>query len=131
MGFQPHTEDFGQTLAVAGVDSGPYLVLPLMGPSNARDALGRVVDWASDLIRLLAQKQDATEGMYVRTVAEVLDERTLLIDTLDDLRRTSLDTYTSYKALYDQYRERDIHNRDAGETLDTPSFDFDEFDEFP
>ena len=39
-----HDEDFGQTLAVYGVGEGPYLMLPLLGPSNPRDAVGRVVD---------------------------------------------------------------------------------------
>jgi phospholipid-binding lipoprotein MlaA len=44
MGLEKHQEDFGQTLAVWGVPSGPYLVLPLFGPSTARDAPARAVD---------------------------------------------------------------------------------------
>ena len=44
MGLEKHYEDFGQTLGVWGVDSGPYLVLPLLGPSSARDAPAKVVD---------------------------------------------------------------------------------------
>ena len=44
IGIPPHTEDFGQTMAVWGFSEGPYLVLPLLGPSNPRDAVGRGVD---------------------------------------------------------------------------------------
>jgi phospholipid-binding lipoprotein MlaA len=44
MGLEKHYEDFGQTLGVWGVQSGPYLVLPLLGPSSARDAPAKVVD---------------------------------------------------------------------------------------
>jgi phospholipid-binding lipoprotein MlaA len=44
MGLERHDEDFGQTMAVAGVNEGPYLVLPLIGPSNPRDAFGKIVD---------------------------------------------------------------------------------------
>lgn len=47
-GLEEHEEDFGQTLAVWGVGSGPYIVLPLLGPSNARDLVGRVGDYYVD-----------------------------------------------------------------------------------
>ena len=49
-----HYEDFGQTLAVYGVGSGPFLMLPLLGPSNGRDAVGRVVDLAFDPFSVLS-----------------------------------------------------------------------------
>ena len=48
IGLDYHDEDFGQTLAVAGVGEGPYLMLPLLGPSNPRDAVGRAVDMLFD-----------------------------------------------------------------------------------
>lgn len=47
-GLPRHTEDFGQTLGVWGVESGPYLILPFLGPSNPRDILGRGADYAFD-----------------------------------------------------------------------------------
>ena len=51
-----HSEDFGQTLAVYGVGEGPYLVLPLLGPSNPRDAFGFVVDFAFDPLTYVAPR---------------------------------------------------------------------------
>ena len=46
LGFPDHEEDYGQTLAVWGVPSGPYIVLPLLGPSTIRDAVGKVPEFA-------------------------------------------------------------------------------------
>ncbi len=50
-GYDAHEEDFGQTLAVWGVGEGPYIMLPLFGPSNPRDAIGKVVDYFLDPIK--------------------------------------------------------------------------------
>ncbi|WP_254503730.1 MlaA family lipoprotein, partial [Salmonella enterica] len=47
-GLPKHKEDFGQTLGVRGVPSGPYVVWPLLGPSTARDTVGFLVDWQMD-----------------------------------------------------------------------------------
>ena len=48
-GIPKHREDFGQTLGYYGVPNGPYLMLPLLGPSNARDTAGLVVDYSLDM----------------------------------------------------------------------------------
>ena len=50
MGFEQHDEDFGQTLAVWGAGEGPYFMIPIFGPSNPRDAVGKVVDFFLDPI---------------------------------------------------------------------------------
>lgn len=131
MGFEPHTEDFGQTLAVAGVDSGPHLVIPLIGPSNVRDAAGIFVDWVLDPIRLHAHARSATEGMHTRIALEFIDEHAFLIDVLDDVARTSLDTYLSYRTLYIQRRESEIKNFSGETAVDAEAFDFDDFEEYP
>ena len=131
MGFEAHTEDFGQTLAVAGVHSGPHLVIPLIGPSNVRDAVGIFVDWIFDPIRLHAHTRSATEGMHTRIALEFIDERTLLIGALDDIARTSLDTYLSYRTLYIQRRESEIKNFSGETAIDAEAFNFDDFDEYP
>ena len=64
-----HSEDFGQTLAVYGVGSGPYLMLPLLGPSNPRDAAGRVVDLAFDPLFFLAPASVSIARFGVQTVS--------------------------------------------------------------
>ena len=72
-----HSEDFGQTLAVYGVGSGPYLMLPLLGPSNVRDTVGQVVDLAFDPLTILGAIDIGifivpTEFGLARTGAETL-----------------------------------------------------------
>lgn len=95
-----HWEDFGQTLAVWGVGSGPYLVLPILGPSNPRDAVGRGVDFLFDPYALLAP----TEATLGRSAASGLEFREANIETLEELERSSLDLYASVRTLYRQMR---------------------------
>lgn len=101
-----HSEDFGQTLAVHGVGGGPYLVLPLFGPSNIRDATGRVVDIFLDPIALFAP----TEVRLGRTGGEAVDFREQNIETVDELKRTSLDFYAATRTLSRQLRQSEIRN---------------------
>ena len=72
-------EDAGQTLGVAGLDSGPFLVLPLLGPSNVRDALGRLVDSIIDPIGILI----GPTGSIARTVVGGVDTRARLDGQLE------------------------------------------------
>ncbi|HEX6144198.1 MAG TPA: VacJ family lipoprotein [Geminicoccaceae bacterium] len=101
-----HFEDFGQTLAVYGVGGGPYIVLPLFGPSNVRDTAGRVVDIFLDPISLFAPS-DVSIG---RTAAEGVDFREQNIETIEELKRTSLDFYAATRTLARQLRESEIRN---------------------
>ena len=75
MGYPAHKEDFGQTLATWGVDGGPYLVLPILGPSNPRDAVGKVVDVITDPIWHYAQNTDKEYIPNQRFVADAVDFR--------------------------------------------------------
>lgn len=101
-----HAEDFGQTLAVYGVGPGPYLVLPLLGPSNPRDAVGYVVDFAFDPLFFLAPTP-ANVGVLG---AETLSFRERNIETIDDLERSSLDLYAATRTLVRQLRANEIRN---------------------
>lgn len=107
-------EDFGQTLAVWGVPDGPYLVLPLLGPSNLRDATGLVADTAADPVNIWANNTDNTGAMTVRAGVTGVDTRTELIEAVDDLRRNSLDPYASARSLYRQRRAAEIHDGNGG-----------------
>ena len=62
LGYQPHDEDFGQTLGVWGVPNGPYLMLPLLGPSNGRDTVGRVGDYFINPLNNCCITQDERLG---------------------------------------------------------------------
>ncbi len=101
-----HSEDFGQTLAVYGVGSGPYLMLPLLGPSNPRDAAGRVVDLAFDPLFFVAPVSVSIARFGVQTVSF----REHNIETFDDLERNSLDLYAATRTLVRQLRANEIRN---------------------
>jgi phospholipid-binding lipoprotein MlaA len=101
-----HFEDFGQTLAVYGVGSGPYLLLPLLGPSNPRDAAGRVVGFFTDPFGLFTP----TDISIARAGADVLSFREANIENIEELRRTSLDFYAATRTLAQQYRANEIRN---------------------
>ncbi len=109
VGYERHTEDFGQTLATWGLPSGPYLVLPVLGPSTPRHAVGRVVDlFANPWFWLLAD-----EDIYTRltpTAVTVINARSEVIDELDTVRETSPDYYSSIRNLYIQNRLSEIAN---------------------
>ena len=83
LGLAPHKEDFGQTLAVYGVGHGPYLVLPVLGSSSARDLTGRIVDGLIDPFSLITFQNDVYVDVAKRGLEE-LQERAS--DVKDDLR---------------------------------------------
>jgi phospholipid-binding lipoprotein MlaA len=113
LGLPEHGEDFGQTFAVAGVEEGPYLFIPILGPSNPRDLLGYAADIAADPFTWLTfGNRDLAETLqYIRAGATVVSTRESLLDTLDDVQRTSLDPYATLRSAYRQRRAREIANR--------------------
>ncbi len=106
-----HDEDFGQTLAVWGIGEGPYLVLPLIGPSNPRDGIGLVVDWFIDPVYWVAEANHWDGFIYGRTAARVITARVDTLKVTDDLERTSLDYYAAIRDIYRQRRADEIRNR--------------------
>lgn len=121
-GLERAPEDFGQTLATWGVGGEPYLVLPLLGPSNPRDAVGFEVDWAADPTSYLLP----SEGGLARSVLSGVSQRAEHIENLETLERTSVDFYAVLRELYKQYRENAIRDGAPPATLEVPDFDFDE-----
>lgn len=104
--FERRKEDFGQTLAVWGADSGPYLMLPLFGPSNTRDTAGKVVDIFTDPFGLVFGFVPAV----VRTGTGIIDDRSETIEASESLEATSLDLYATVRTLHFQNREFQIRN---------------------
>jgi len=104
-----HGEDFGQTLAVWGMGEGPYLVLPLFGPSNPRDASGIVVDYFIDPLHWLHYKQHIWwDGAH--EYMSLLDLRAQTYQTVQGVQRSSVDFYSSMRSLYRQLRNNEIRN---------------------
>lgn len=116
-GINYEPADFGQTLAVWGVDSGPYIVWPILGPSTLRDSVGLVADIALDPLYWYAHNTDRKAINYTRAGLTVLSAKDGTYNTLTDLRRHSGDYYTSLQSVYLQRREAQIRNANTGSTL--------------
>lgn len=129
MGAKYRNEDFGQTLAVWGVSEGPYVMLPILGPSNPRDALGIVVDTLIDPVgHIIGGVAETTEGT-TRAGMTGVDLRSRNIKNLEELEKSSLDFYTTIRSLYRQLRTDAIKNGETDETIPTPGITFE--DELP
>ena len=108
LGIPRHDSDFGQTLAVWGVGEGPYLVLPIIGPSNPRDGVGYLVDSFADPLDQYLQDSDMSwvaEMRFGITVVTVVDAN---VEVLDDLKRSSMDYYGALRSAYRQRRASQI-----------------------
>lgn len=110
LGMVRHEEDFGQTLAVWGVPSGSYLMLPIFGPSNSRDTVGLVVDLLTDPINIWASNTDQLEVSLGRTGVRTVDKRALNLELLNEVEKSSLDFYAAIRSLYRQRRGNEISN---------------------
>ena len=106
-----HDSDFGETLGVWGVGEGPYIVLPLLGPSNPRDAFGLGVESYADPIDWYAGRNQIGYEAYGRTVMTGINRRTDNLGTLDEIERTSIDPYSTMRSLYRQYRQSLIDDK--------------------
>lgn len=126
-GFPLHEEDFGQTMATTlGLPEMVYLVLPVFGPSNARDAVGMVVDNLFDPVNIVARGgeiggSDATAFTLGRGFISGIDTRSRNLDTLEDLRKNSVDFYATIRSVYRQRRENEIRNGAPGANFPGPS----------
>ena len=110
-GIPYHEEDLGQTFAVWGVGEGPYLVLPILGPSNPRDVAGMAGEWVADPVDYAFWRAGTSWASYGRGGLSGLDKREANLDTLDDIERTSVDFYSAVRSLYRQHRESEIKNQ--------------------
>jgi phospholipid-binding lipoprotein MlaA len=107
LGLPSHKSDFGQTLAVWGVGEGPFVELPLLGPSNARDAVGTVVDMAMNPLTFVGGAPATYAGVATGS-ANVVDTRAQHLHDLDELERNSLDYYATLRSVYRQHRDAEI-----------------------
>ena len=132
LGYEFHDEDFGQTLAVWNMPEGPYLMLPVLGPSNPRDAVGRVVDFFIDPLNMWATNNNEEWILPTHTALKVIDFRALHYDTCEDLEKSSLDFYAAVRSLYRQRRTDKINNGKADPSKSIPSIgEFQEEDPDP
>jgi phospholipid-binding lipoprotein MlaA len=113
-GLPRESGDFGQTLYSWGVPDGPYLVLPILGPSNPRDAIGMGVDGYMDPWGYLASDYGAgNSATWGRYLATGIDERAQNIETLDELQRSAIDFYAELRSLFRQHRASELRHGEA------------------
>jgi phospholipid-binding lipoprotein MlaA len=114
MGIRPAPEDLGQTMAVWGVNGGPYLVLPLLGPSTLRDGIGSGVAAYADPVRVAIS--DANINVWYKRgylAAYIVSARSDLTESGGDtFLQTSLDPYAAARSAYLQIRTAAIANQD-------------------
>ncbi len=109
-GYPERDADFGVTLALWGIPEGPFLFLPVLGPSNPRDATGFGVDIGLDPLTYIGQGATVTALQVGRTGLAAIDARAAVLDDVDKIKQTALDPYATFRSLYRQHRRSEIDN---------------------
>ena len=117
IGLKPHKEDVGQTLATYGIGPGCYFVLPLLGPTTARDSLGMLADSFVDPFAHVTIREHEILGLsgndldyYSVKGTGIVDFRADNDKNFESLEKNSIDLYASFKSIYLQDRENKIKN---------------------
>ena len=127
-GLERVDEDFGQTLAVWGVESGPYLVAPFIGPTTLRDGAGGAVDIFLDPTSYALPVTGAARPSFMAT--NVIDKRAANLERFDKARHESVDLYATVRSAYLQRRRSMIANgRRAEANAASPYVMEDEFND--
>ncbi len=128
LGLESENEDFGQTLTVWGVPSGPYLVLPFIGPSNPRDFTGLL---STSLLDPMYQVGGGSTSSYLRSYrmgTGAVDFRSQNIEVFDDLQNNSVDHYAAVRSFYSQSRESQAADNMEIDSINLENEIFDDFE---
>lgn len=106
MNLQKYDEDFGQTLGTWGVGAGPYIVLPLLGPSSGRGVFGVVVDWYTDPVSYVKPNHWRNSLAALRAI----DARADLLGASRVMEEAALDPYEFRRDAYLQKRQNDVYD---------------------
>jgi phospholipid-binding lipoprotein MlaA len=113
-GLAHHDADFGQTFGVWGIGEGPFITLPIFGPSNPRDAVGMAFSFAANPLTWMSGTAVTVAG-FSRGATQGIDERARNIDALNDLERNSLDFYATLRSVYRQHRNGMVEDAKGGD----------------
>ncbi len=130
LGFEKlEKEDFGQTFGTMGIGEGCYLVLPVIGPSTVRDAVGSLISmtggdaWYNVTIRNDTRYFNESD-YYFSKLGEGVDFRAKNLESFDSLEKNSIDFYATVRSLYLQDRKRKISNlKVKTDTMDDSDWD--------
>ena len=122
IGLKPNKEDVGQTLGTYGIGSGCYFVLPILGPTTARDSLGMLADTFVDPFAHVTLREKEIFSTSGNTIDYYSVKTTAAIDFRADndtnfksLEKNSIDLYSSFKSIYLQDRENKISNNNESQ----------------
>ncbi|MFZ5492120.1 MAG: MlaA family lipoprotein [Pseudomonadota bacterium] len=117
-GLEKRREDIGQAFGAWGIGAGPYLVLPILGPSNVRDGVGLVGNYF-----LSPQNYIEDDGVRWGVIAlGGIDTRYRLLDASTVLEQAALDRYAFVRSSYAQHRQNLVENKDGGKPVPAASF---------
>jgi phospholipid-binding lipoprotein MlaA len=124
LGLEDNDEDLGQTFGVWGIPAGPFLMLPLLGPSNPRDAVGAIGDGAARSALL------SFPINFAISMTDVINRRALLLETIREERAAAFDLYAAVRNAYVQQRKSQIagdqREEETGDGDDLYHFEEDE-----
>lgn len=120
VGIPHHSNDMGITLATWGFAEGPYIMVPVLGPSNPRDIVGSVVDGFADPADYVAGQHHLYYAVLARRVTSGIDVRSRNIESLADIEKTSLDYYATIRSLHRQRRAAQIRHEQSDLPNPTP-----------
>ena len=107
-GYPNHDTDFGLTLANWGVTDGPFLFLPVLGPSGPRDLVGFGVDILQDPFTWVGHTTALKVVNWTKLGLNTLDSRERFLDPVDQIKKTALDPYATFRSLFRQHRQGQI-----------------------
>ncbi len=119
LGLEKHDEDFGQTLGKWGFSTGPYLVLPVIGPSNVRDAVGFAGDW---VVNPIYRRIDSATISWSLYGIRYIDRRADLLGTSEVLESAAMDPYSFVRESYLQRRRHLVYDGNAPEASNDDFF---------
>jgi phospholipid-binding lipoprotein MlaA len=121
-GLPKHNEDFGQTLGVWGIESGPYVVIPFLGPSTFRDGFGLVFDYNADLVYWATESVAVRNSLYA---TRAISNRAKLLDATNLLEQAALDRYAFARDAWLQRRRNLVYDgnppRESDDSDDEPT----------
>jgi phospholipid-binding lipoprotein MlaA len=121
LGYPRYDTDFNETLMAWGVDTGPYLVIPLIGPASFRGATGFVGDYFADPLNLYLNNRHHRDYRYWLTVRyglDIINRREKVIETIENLKKNSLDMYVTMRSIYFQ---RQAYRAEKLKSVNRPS----------
>jgi phospholipid-binding lipoprotein MlaA len=120
VGLPKHNEDFGQTLGAWGLGSGPYLVIPLLGPSTFRDGFGLLVDGRADLVYRGVNDVPLRNSLYA---TRAISNRTNLLDATSIIEKAALDRYAFVRDAWLQRRRNLVYDGNPPREPEEPDDD--------